>query len=129
MSLGSTRLIACFVCLFSLFNFTSAFASEPSFYGAYLGELPYDKNKLDWIGYPQNYGATAGVVYLYKNKISNIEFISNSKTNAIKRAKKEAMKYAKENGKASYAITHLSYQIIRTESTTELYADFYIIVW
>lgn len=129
MRYKSVCLIICLICVLTTINFSTAFATEPAFMGVFLGELPYDKSNLNWIGYPQNYGSSAGAVYLYNNNIDTITFVSGRKAYIIKEAKKEAVELAKQEGKTSYSITNLSFQVIRTENTTEVYSDFYIIAW
>lgn len=99
-----------------------AFANEPQFKGAYFGEV---KNKMDsWSVYPNNSVSWAGNVYLYKNKIDENTYISDSKDKHITSAISEAKKYAIENKYGKYALGNIRHQVIISENKVMILTDY-----
>ncbi len=117
-----------FVIILGVFFSSISFANEPTFNGVYY-DFPAALASKSWVGYPSNNGTLAGNGYLYQKQINSPTYISSQKDAFISTAREQAKKYAIEMGKNYYAITNLSFQVVRTESTTELYTDYYITAW
>lgn len=107
----------------------ACFASEPSFWGTHLSSFPYGYDGKDWIGYPQNNASSAGVVYLYSKKINTVDFVAGKKNEFMNRAKEEARSFAVKKNRPNYAVTNLSFQIVRSDKFVDVYADYYVIAW
>jgi hypothetical protein len=70
-----------------------------------------------------------GNLVLYKNKSNAISYVNSTKNEIIIAARKEALELAKNNNKSAYAVSDISFQVIRTESGVELYSDYYLWAW
>jgi hypothetical protein len=116
--------------LLLLFFASVVCANEPQYSGTYLNGTP---NKFlaekSWVGYPSNNASSAGSYYLLKNKINSVNYISKQKGLFITQAKEEAKQFAVREEKGAYAVIGLSFQVIRTEKSTELYADYTVAAW
>ncbi len=117
------------VVILGLFFSSALFANEPSFSGAFFSDYPGGVSDKNWIGTMGNKAFSAGNLYLYQNKISSINYITNQKSSTLTQAIEEAKKFAISHGKNFYAVTNLAFQIIQTENTVELYSDYYILAW
>ena len=118
------------VFLFFLFFSSVGYANEPRFSGTYLNGT--QSNFLagkSWVGYPSNNASSAGSYYLIKNKTSSVNYVTKQKSLFMTQAKNEAKEFAVRENKGFYAVIGLSFQVIRTEKSTELYADYYIVAW
>ena len=104
-------------------------ANEPIFLGVFLGEYPGGLTDKSWIGYPSHNASSAGSLYLYNNESNSVKYITAQKNLFIKQARKEAKELAVSENKRQFAIQNLSFQIVKTEQSTELYADYYVLAW
>ena len=105
-------------------------AGDPVFAGVYLSGFQNNilENK-DFLGYPSNRASFAGKLVLSANKTDSVNYITQKKASFINQASKESKEFAIRNKKSFYTVVGLSFQIIRTENTTEIYADYYIAAW
>ena len=104
------------------------YANEPMSFGATYGNIKLPDKRII-VSYPNNYISSAGNVYLYKNKIGKIDFISNKKINHIKIALEEAKKYAKSKSKKYFAIDNLVHDVIINENEIFVITDYNVLAF
>ncbi|ENB2049766.1 hypothetical protein D2H34_001168 [Vibrio fluvialis] len=118
-----------FAIVIGLFFSSIVFAAEPSFSGVFYSDYPGGLSDKSWAGYPSHNASYAGDVYLFQKNTDSVNYVSNQKNLFIKNAREEAKEFAVSNKKNSYAVVNMSFQVVRTENTTELYADYYVVAW
>ncbi|EKO3379629.1 hypothetical protein ACEQ7L_000773 [Vibrio fluvialis] len=118
-----------FAIVIGLFFSSIVFAAEPSFSGVFYSDYPGGLSDKSWTGYPSHNASYAGNGYLFQKNTDSVNYVSNQKNLFIKNAREEAKEFAVSNKKNSYAVLNMSFQVVRTENTTELYTDYYVVAW
>jgi hypothetical protein len=118
-----------FTIIIFFFCLDTANAKDAQYVGSFLGELPLDLSQQNWTGAPAHLGAQGGYKYLSEKNISFREYVYNAKNNLSEQAVKDGKFFAERQGKANFAITNITYQVVHSEVTIEVYTDFYIVAW
>ncbi len=92
----------------------SLFASEPIQYGAYYGNIKVKINNYN--SYTENDASSAGMLYLYKQKKDEVNYIYETKIQHITSGLAAAKKYAIKNKNKYFAIDHVTHRVIVTEN-------------
>ena len=105
----------------------SLYAAEPVQYGAYYGNVKVSMKNYN--SYVNNNASSAGVLYLYNNKKSDVDFIVQTKQSHISKGLKEAKELAIKNKNKYFAIDNVTHQVIVTENKVIVLTNYNVLAF